>query len=93
MKKLLYFIAVLFAVIAMCGCSNQHNTESTAEVIYVNKGQKVVSASFGYGGHIAILTETADSGYTPNVKTLVDYSTNIDGGVGNVIAVFKLVEQ
>jgi len=92
MKKLLYFIAVLFSVIAMSAC-NQHDTENTAETIYINKGQKVVSASFGYGGHIAILTETADSGCTPNVKTLVDYSTNIDGGVGNVIAVFKLVEQ
>jgi len=95
MKKLLYFIAVLFAVIAMSGCENQHNTESMESIIYINKGQKVLSASFAYGGHLVILTETADSGYTPKVKTLVDYSyrPNSNGVVDNVLAIYKLVEQ
>jgi len=92
MKKLLYFIAALFAVIAMSAC-NQHGTENTAETIYINKGQKVVSASIAYGGHVVILTETADSTYTPNVKTLVDYDTDFNGDVCGVVAVYKLVEQ
>jgi hypothetical protein len=92
MKKLLYFIAALFAVIAMSAC-NQHGTENTAETIYINKGQKVVSASIAYGGHVVILTETADSTYTPNVKTLSYYSSGFNGKVGDVIAIYKLVEQ
>lgn len=93
MKKLLYFIAVLSAVIPMASCSYHNNTEETAETIYVKKGEKVLSASMEYGGHIVILTETADSTYTPNVKTLVYYSSGFNGEVGDVIAVYKLVEQ
>lgn len=93
MKKLLYFIAVLFAVISMASCSYDHNTEETAEKIYIKKGERVLSASVEYGGHVVILTETADSTYTPREKTLTYYSSGLNGGVGNVTAVFKLVEQ
>ena len=93
MKKLLYFIAVLFAVISMASCSYDHNTEETAEIIYIKKGERVLSASVEYGGRVVILTETAYSGYTPNVKTLVDYSANFNGEVGNAIDIYKLVEQ
>lgn len=93
MKKLLYFIAVLFAVISMASCSFDHNTEETAETIYIKKGERVLSASIGYGGHVVILTETADSTYTQREKTLVDYSTGFDNEVDKIIAIYKLVEQ
>lgn len=93
MKKLLYFIAVLFAVISMTSCSYDNITEETAETIYIKKGERVLSASIAYGGRVVILTETADSTYTPREKTLVDYSSDLDGDVGNVIAIYKLVEQ
>jgi hypothetical protein len=93
MKKLLYFIAALFAVISMASCSYDHNTEETAETIYIKKGERVLSASIAYGGHVVILTETADSGYTPNVKTLAYYSSNFNFEAGDVVAIYKLVEQ
>ena len=93
MKKLLYLIAVLFAVISMASCSYEHNTEKTAETIYIKKGERVLSASIEYGGHLVILTETADSTYTPREKTLVDYSSDFDGEVGDVIFIYKLIEQ
>ena len=93
MKKLLYFIAVLFAVISMSSCSYDNITEETEETIYIKKGERVLSASIAYGGHVVILTETADSGYTPNVKTLAYYSANFNFEVGDVVAIYKLVEQ
>ena len=93
MKKLLYLIAVLFAVISMASCSYEHNTEKTAETIYIKKGERVLSASIEYGGHLVILTETADSTYTPNVKTLVEYYADFNGDVDSVITIYKLVEQ
>lgn len=93
MKKLLYFIAALFAAISMASCSYRHSTEETAETIYVKKGERVLSASIAYGGHVVILTETADSTYTPNVKTLVEYYAGFNGDVDSVITIYKLVEQ
>lgn len=93
MKKTFYLIAALFAVISMASCSYDHNTEETAETICIKKGERVLSASIGYGGHVVILTETADSTYTPREKTLVDYSTGFDGEVDKVISIYKLVEQ
>ena len=93
MKKTFYLIAVLFAAISMASCSYDHNTEEKAETIYVKKGERVLSANIAYGGHIVILTETADSTYTPNVKTLEYYSSGFNGEVGDVIAIYKLVEQ
>jgi hypothetical protein len=92
MKKLLYLIAALSAVIPMASCS-YNNTEETAETIYVKKGERVLSASIAYGGHVVILTETADSTYTPNVKTLVEYYADFNGDVDSVITIYKLVEQ
>lgn len=93
MKKLLYFISVLFAVISMASCSSEHNTDSKAETIHIKKGEKVVSATYGYRGNISVLTEKADSGYAPKVKTLSVYQTNDVGDVRNVLLVYKLVEQ
>jgi len=93
MKKLLYFIAALFAVISMASCSSDHSTEETAETIYIKKGERVLSASIAYGGRIVILTETADSTYTPREKTLIRYSVNINNDVNGVIDFYKLIEQ
>ena len=93
MKKLLYFIVVLFAVISMASCSYDHNTEETAEIIYIKKGERVLSASIEYGGRVVILTETADSTYTPREKTLVRYNSDINNRVDGVIDVYKLIEH
>ena len=93
MKKLLYFISVLFAVILMASCSYNHNTEETAEKIYIKKGERVLSASIEYGGRVVILTETADSTYTPREKTLVRYNLDINNDVDGVIDIYKLVER
>ena len=93
MKKLIYFIAVLFAVISMASCSDNHNTEETAEMVYIKKGQRVLSASVAYGGRLVILTETADSAYTPREKTLVRYNIGINDDVIGVNNVYKLIEQ